>query len=115
MVALRREMERFRHATVVTIKGKPRFAVYNLMPPWVTSMAQCYRALEKLCLKCMLVTEEDLRASRLLPLLQRTRAHLLRWVRYQWARGSCQQVQICWCHDRLQIAARARARAHSSS
>ncbi|PSS11645.1 Transport inhibitor response 1-like protein [Actinidia chinensis var. chinensis] len=36
--------------------------VCRLQPeaPWVTSMAQCYRALEKLCLKCMLVTEEDL-------------------------------------------------------
>ncbi|GFZ05178.1 hypothetical protein Acr_17g0007500 [Actinidia rufa] len=53
-------MERFRHATVVTIKGKPRFLRFQPGAPWVTSMAQCYRALEKLCLKCMLVMEEDL-------------------------------------------------------
>ncbi|XP_057505310.1 transport inhibitor response 1-like protein [Actinidia eriantha] len=67
-VAPRRAMERFRRATAVTIKGKPRFADFNLMPPdwganftpWVTSMAQCYRALEKLCLKRMFVTDEDL-------------------------------------------------------
>ncbi|PSS17369.1 Transport inhibitor response 1-like protein [Actinidia chinensis var. chinensis] len=67
-VAPRRAMERFRRATAVTIKGKPRFADFNLMPPdwganftpWVTFMAQCYRALEKLCLKRMFVTDEDL-------------------------------------------------------
>ncbi|GFS43989.1 RNI-like superfamily protein [Actinidia rufa] len=67
-VAPRRVMERFRHVTAMTIKGKPRFADFNMIPPnwganftpWVTSMAHCYRALEKLCLKRMLVTNEDL-------------------------------------------------------
>ncbi|KAL6984041.1 F-Box protein [Sarracenia purpurea var. burkii] len=67
-VSPRRVTERFRRVRAVTLKGKPRFADFNLMPPnwgahfrpWVTVMAQSYRALEKLCLKRMSVRDEDL-------------------------------------------------------
>ncbi|GMP80430.1 hypothetical protein CsSME_00035528 [Camellia sinensis var. sinensis] len=67
-VSPRRVAERFRRVRAVTVKGKPRFADFNLMPPnwgahftpWVTAMAYSYRALEKLCLKRMSVKDEDL-------------------------------------------------------
>jgi hypothetical protein len=67
-VAPRRVTERFRRVTAVTLKGKPRFADFNLMPPqwgaqftpWVMSFGQWYRALEKVCLKRMSVKDEDL-------------------------------------------------------
>ncbi|CAL5384016.1 unnamed protein product [Camellia sinensis] len=67
-VAPHRVTERFRQVRAVTLKGKPRFADFNLMPhnwgahfaPWVTAMGSHYRALEKLCLKRMSVKDEDL-------------------------------------------------------
>ncbi|KAI8548355.1 hypothetical protein RHMOL_Rhmol07G0267500 [Rhododendron molle] len=67
-VSPRRATERFRRVTAVTLKGKPRFADFNLMPPqwgahfapWVNCMGQCYRALEKVCLKRMSVKDDDL-------------------------------------------------------
>lgn len=58
------------------LKGKPRFADFNLIPvnwgahfnPWVNSMAIAYPWLEKFYLKRMLVTDEDLCiVSQLLP------------------------------------------------
>ncbi|XP_068312676.1 transport inhibitor response 1-like protein [Pyrus communis] len=67
-VAPRRATARFTRVLAVTIKGKPRFADFNLMPanwgahlaPWVSSMAKAYPWLEKLCLKRMSVTDDDL-------------------------------------------------------
>ncbi|KAM1392027.1 hypothetical protein ACFX2I_019669 [Malus domestica] len=67
-VAPRRATARFTRVRAVTIKGKPRFADFNLMPanwgahlaPWVSSMAKAYPWLEKLCLKRMSVTDDDL-------------------------------------------------------
>ncbi|KAA8538148.1 hypothetical protein F0562_027756 [Nyssa sinensis] len=67
-VSPRRVTERFLRVLSVTLKGKPRFADFNLMPPnwgahftpWVAAMAYSYPALEKLHLKRMSVTDEDL-------------------------------------------------------
>jgi hypothetical protein len=64
----RRATARFSRIKSVTVKGKPRFADFDLMPvdwgahftPWVTSLAQAYPWLEKLHLKRMSVTDEDL-------------------------------------------------------
>ncbi|KAH0989157.1 hypothetical protein GBA52_000640 [Prunus armeniaca] len=67
-VSPRRATARFTRVRAVTIKGKPRFADFNLMPahwgahlaPWVSSMAKAYPWLEKLFLKRMSVTDDDL-------------------------------------------------------
>ena len=67
-VSPRRVTERFQRVRAVTLKGKPRFADFNLVPPkwgahfapWVAAMGDSYRALEKLCLKRMSVKDEDL-------------------------------------------------------
>ncbi|XP_047323190.1 transport inhibitor response 1-like protein [Impatiens glandulifera] len=63
-----RVTDRFRRVRTVTLKGKPRFADFNLMPrdwgayfsPWVATMGSSYRALEKLSLKRMFVMDKDL-------------------------------------------------------
>ena len=52
----------------MAIKGKPRFADFDLMPlnwgahfsPWVAAMAKAYPLLEKVYLKRMTVTDDDL-------------------------------------------------------
>ncbi|KAL6317135.1 hypothetical protein AAG906_029887 [Vitis piasezkii] len=67
-VSPRRAIERFRRVRSVVLKGKPRFADFNLMPPnwgayftpWVTAMATSYPWLEKVYLKRMFVTDRDL-------------------------------------------------------
>uniref|UniRef100_A0A165Z947 F-box domain-containing protein n=1 Tax=Daucus carota subsp. sativus TaxID=79200 RepID=A0A165Z947_DAUCS len=67
-VSPRRAAERFRRVRSVVLKGKPRFADFSLMPPdwgahfapWVIEMAEAYRGLEKLYLKRMNVTDDDL-------------------------------------------------------
>ncbi|XP_044511193.1 transport inhibitor response 1-like protein [Mangifera indica] len=59
---------RFRRVRALVLKGKPRFADFNLMPPdwgahftpWVSVTARAYPWLEKVCLKRMSVTDEDL-------------------------------------------------------
>ncbi|KAJ4701416.1 Transport inhibitor response 1-like protein [Melia azedarach] len=59
---------RFRGVRALVLKGKPRFADFNLMPPdwgahftpWVSVMAKAYPWLEKVCLKRMSVTDDDL-------------------------------------------------------
>ncbi|CAI8585662.1 unnamed protein product [Vicia faba] len=64
----RRVTARFSRIKSVTVKGKPRFADFDLMPvdwgahftPWVTSLARAYPWLEKLHLKRMSVTDKDL-------------------------------------------------------
>eukprot|EP01018_Ginkgo_biloba_P008322 Gb_35574 [translate_table: standard] len=61
-------IKRFPKIKSVTLKGKPRFADFNLVPPnwgahlspWISAMAQVYPGLEKLCLKRMTVTDDDL-------------------------------------------------------
>ncbi|XP_021900381.1 transport inhibitor response 1-like protein [Carica papaya] len=63
-----RATERFRRVRSLVLKGKPRFADFNLMPPnwgayfspWVSAMAKAYPWLEKVCLKRMSVTDDDL-------------------------------------------------------
>ncbi|XP_076904924.1 transport inhibitor response 1-like protein [Bidens hawaiensis] len=66
----RRVTDRFTRVRSVTIKGKPRFADFSLLPvnwgahftPWVSGMANAYRTLEKIHLKRMSVTDDDLAA-----------------------------------------------------
>ncbi|KAJ8771602.1 hypothetical protein K2173_026779 [Erythroxylum novogranatense] len=67
-VSPRRATSRFTRVRSVTVKGKPRFADFNLMPenwgahfaPWVSTMAKAYPWLEKVHLKRMSVTHDDL-------------------------------------------------------
>lgn len=67
-VSPRRATERFRRVLSVVLKGKPRFADFNLMPPnwgagfnpWAIAMATAYPWLEKVYLKRMSVTDDDL-------------------------------------------------------
>ncbi|KAG9139793.1 hypothetical protein Leryth_026621 [Lithospermum erythrorhizon] len=64
-----RVISRFKKINSVVIKGKPRFADFSLLPPdwgahftpWVKSMMEVYcRCLEKVCLKRMSITDDDL-------------------------------------------------------
>nr|AVV48462.1 F-box protein [Bassia scoparia] len=63
-----RVTERFRRVRSVIIKGRPRFADFGLMPPnwgahsyrWFSVFAQAYPGLEKIHLKRMCVTDDDL-------------------------------------------------------
>lgn len=63
-----RVINRFKRVNSVSIKGKPRFADFSLLPrdwgayfaPWVNSMAEAYRGLERVYLKRMSITDEDL-------------------------------------------------------
>lgn len=67
-VSPRRATSRFTRVRAVSVKGKPRFADFNLMPanwgahfaPWVSAMAKAYPWLEKVYLKRMSVTDDDL-------------------------------------------------------
>lgn len=67
-VSPRRATARFSRVRAVTIKGKPRFADFDLMPPdwgahfspWVFALAKAYPFLEKIYLKRMSVTDDDL-------------------------------------------------------
>ncbi|XP_057974588.1 transport inhibitor response 1-like protein [Malania oleifera] len=67
-VSPRRAIERFGRVRSLVLKGKPRFADFNLMPPdwgahfapWVSAMAGAYPRLEKVYLKRMSVADEDL-------------------------------------------------------
>ncbi|XP_042476619.1 protein TRANSPORT INHIBITOR RESPONSE 1-like [Macadamia integrifolia] len=61
-------IRRFPELRSVSLKGKPHFADYNLVPhgwganmyPWVVAMAQAYPWLEELRLKRMVVTDDTL-------------------------------------------------------
>lgn len=61
-------IKRFPKIKSVLLKGKPRFADFNLVPPnwgahltpWVSAMATAYPLLERLCLKRMTITDYDL-------------------------------------------------------
>ncbi|KAJ6735529.1 F-BOX/TPR REPEAT PROTEIN POF3 [Salix purpurea] len=67
-VSPKRATSRFTRIRSVTLKGRPRFADFNLMPPnwgahlapWVSAMALTYPWLEKVHLKRMSVTDDDL-------------------------------------------------------
>lgn len=67
-VSPRRATDRFKRVRSVVLKGKPRFADFSLMPPdwgahfapWVMEMIDAYRGLEKLYLKRMSITDDDL-------------------------------------------------------
>ncbi|KAF5740175.1 F-box family protein [Tripterygium wilfordii] len=67
-VSPRRVTSRFTHVRSVMLKGRPRFADFNLMPlnwgahfaPWVNAMVKPYPWLEKLHLKRMSITDDDL-------------------------------------------------------
>ncbi|KAL8167044.1 hypothetical protein V2J09_008543 [Rumex salicifolius] len=59
---------RFRRVSSVTIKGKPRFADFSLMPPgwgahfnpWLRAFSSAYPALERVSLKRMSISDDDL-------------------------------------------------------
>jgi transport inhibitor response 1 len=61
-------VRRFTRIRSVTLKGKPRFADFNLVPPnwgadvlpWLVVMSSSYPMLEELRLKRMVVTDESL-------------------------------------------------------
>ncbi|KAB2082919.1 hypothetical protein ES319_A05G230100v1 [Gossypium barbadense] len=63
-----RATARFTRVKTLHLKGKPRFADFNLMPPdwgahfnpWALAMAKAYPWLEKVHLKRMSVTDDDL-------------------------------------------------------
>ncbi|WOL09437.1 hypothetical protein Cni_G18190 [Canna indica] len=63
-----RVLGRFRSARALVLKGRPRFADFNLVPlgwgarfsPWVAAMATSYPWLERVCLKRMTVSDADL-------------------------------------------------------
>ncbi|XP_042454280.1 transport inhibitor response 1-like protein [Zingiber officinale] len=63
-----RAITRFRAARALVLKGRPRFADFNLVPPgwgarfspWVAAMAPAYPWLERVCLKRMTVSDADL-------------------------------------------------------
>ena len=67
-VSPKRVTDRFKRIRSFCLKGKPRFADFSLMPndwgacftPWVNAMSGCYRALEKIYLKRMCITDDDL-------------------------------------------------------
>ncbi|KAK8921406.1 Transport inhibitor response 1-like protein [Platanthera zijinensis] len=63
-----RAIDRFRGVRSLVLKGKPRFADFNLVPlgwgarfsPWVAGMSPAYPWLERICLKRMTVSDADL-------------------------------------------------------
>jgi hypothetical protein len=67
-VSPRRAVERFGRVRAVVLKGKPRFADFSLVPfgwgayasPWLAALGPAYPRLERICLKRMTVTDDDL-------------------------------------------------------
>lgn len=63
-----RVVDRFHRVRSLVLKGKPRFADFNLVPlewgarftPWLTAMAPAYPWLLQICLKRVTVADEDL-------------------------------------------------------
>ncbi|KAF5180640.1 Auxin signaling f-box [Thalictrum thalictroides] len=63
-----RLISRFPRLKSISLKGKPHFADFNLVPhdwggfllPWIEAMAKSYPGLEELRLKRMVVTDESL-------------------------------------------------------
>lgn len=68
VVSPRRATERFRRVRSAVVKGKPRFADFGLMPlnwgahstRWLAAFAEAYPWLERIYLKRMSVTNDDL-------------------------------------------------------
>lgn len=71
--------QRFPYLESVKLKGKPRAAMYNLIPedwggfvtPWVEEIARSFGCLKAVHFRRMIVTDEDLE------LLARSRGHVL--------------------------------------
>nr|XP_043637365.1 transport inhibitor response 1-like protein [Erigeron canadensis] len=69
-VAPNRVTDRFKRIRSVCLKGKPRFADFSLLPPdwggyfrpWGMAMGRCYGFLEKIHLKRMCISDDDLGA-----------------------------------------------------
>lgn len=67
-VSPERVVARFKSIKSIVLKGKPRFADFNLVPygwganftPWVKTLGDAYRNLESISLKRMFVTDENL-------------------------------------------------------
>jgi hypothetical protein len=67
-VSPRRAVERFGGVRAVVLKGKPRFADFSLVPsgwgahvaPWVRALGAAYPRLERICLKRMTVSDDEL-------------------------------------------------------
>uniref|UniRef100_J3LHA6 F-box domain-containing protein n=1 Tax=Oryza brachyantha TaxID=4533 RepID=J3LHA6_ORYBR len=67
-VSPRRAVERFGGVRAVVLKGKPRFADFSLVPygwgayvsPWVAALGPAYPRLERICLKRMTISNDDL-------------------------------------------------------
>lgn len=67
-VSPRRAVERFGGVRAVVLKGKPRFADFSLVPhgwgakvsPWVAALGPAYPRLERICLKRMTVSDDEL-------------------------------------------------------
>lgn len=63
-----RVVERFKSIKSIVLKGKPRFADFNLVPygwganftPWVKTLGDAYQNLESISLKRMVITDENL-------------------------------------------------------
>ncbi|KAJ4801429.1 Transport inhibitor response 1-like protein [Rhynchospora pubera] len=63
-----RVVKRFKSVKSIVLKGKPRFADFNLVPygwganftPWVKTLGDAYQHLERISLKRMVVTDENL-------------------------------------------------------
>ncbi|KAK9109076.1 hypothetical protein Sjap_017136 [Stephania japonica] len=68
-VSPHRAIQRFGRVQSLVLKGKPRFADFNLVPPnwgahfapWATAMGAAWPGLEKVCLKRMSITDDDLK------------------------------------------------------
>ncbi|KQK01801.1 transport inhibitor response 1-like protein [Brachypodium distachyon] len=67
-VSPRRAVERFGGVRAVVLKGKPRFADFSLVPhgwgayvsPWFAALGPAYPRLERICLKRMTVSDDEL-------------------------------------------------------
>ncbi|KAK8960059.1 Transport inhibitor response 1-like protein [Platanthera guangdongensis] len=63
-----RAIDRFRRVRSLVLKGKPRLAGLNVVPlewqarftPWLTAMAPAYPWLEQICLKRVMINDDDL-------------------------------------------------------
>lgn len=80
---------RFPHLESLMLKGKPRAAMFNLIPedwggfvtPWVKEISQYFNCLKSLHFRRMIVTDSDLEA------LARSRAHTLQGLKLEKCSG----------------------------
>ena len=94
---------RFSQVRAMAIKGRPRFADFNLMlpewgahfAPWVDALGSAYPWLEKSLLETHVGHRWRSETSHwVFPFLQRTRPCLLRRLWYTWPRHNSQEVQV---------------------